>query len=346
MNITSENFIQHPKGETSKLFTLTNDRNITVKITNLGGSIISLVTPDRSNNLSDILLGFENVETWVENPPYFNCIVGRTCNRIGGASFEIDKIRYDVSANMGKNQLHGGFEGFNKKLWQASIIKNEESVGLQLDLLSPDGDEGFPGNVKVSCVYLLNNENEFSMEFIAFTDKATPINITNHAYFNLRGEGNGNIYDTKLTVFADKITSTDEDSIPDGEFISIKNTPFDFTAPRTIGERISDLDKGYDNNYVLRNQQGTLSLAAKAFDDQTGRVIEVYTTEPGMQLYTSNWFDGTLIGKCGKPHLTHSAFCLETQHFPDSMNRPEFPSVIYRPGEVFKSTTVWKFSVE
>jgi len=346
MKISTENFVTLPNGEQTKLFTLSNNNGITIKISNYGGTVISLCTPDRNGTMADIVLGFQNPDEWIENAPYFNCIIGRTCNRIGGAKFNLDGIDYQVSANIGQNQLHGGFEGFHKKIWSASVIENEGSVGVLLKYMSHDLEEGFPGNMFVSCIYLLNENNEFSMEFQASTDKATPVNLTNHAYFNLKGEGNGLIYDTLLCIHADNITTTDEESIPNGKLTKVHNTPYDFSTPHQIGERINQIYKGYDNNYVLQNQNGDLALAATAKDIVSGRVLEVYTTEPGVQLYTSNWFDGSLLGKSGKPHITHSAFCLETQHYPDSMNHESFPSVILRPGQKYKSITTWKFYTE
>jgi len=291
------------------------------------------------------VLGMQDWDGWIENPAYFNCIIGRICNRIGGAKFSIDGIEYKVSANQGEFQLHGGHEGFHKKLWSASSFIENDKAGLALEYFSKDGEEGFPGNLKVKAIYTLNNKNEISLELFAETDKPTPVNLTNHAYFNLRGEGAGDILAHELQLFADEYTVTDGNCIPTGEIAQVAGTPFDFTVPHPIGERINQLYKGYDNNFVLRNQSGSIALAAKVLDPQSGRILEVYTTEPGVQLYTSNWFDGSLTGKCGKPHISHTAFCLETQHYPDSMNHPEFPEVILRPGEQYKSETIWKFSV-
>jgi aldose 1-epimerase len=279
------------------------------------------------------------------NPAYFNCIIGRTCNRIGGAKFLIDGVEYKVSANFGDFQLHGGYQGFHLKLWDALPFETDENVGLELKYFSADGEEGFPGNLTVKAIYSLNNANEISLELFVVTDKPTPVNLTNHAYFNLGGEGSGDILSHELQILADKYAITDSNSIPTGEIASVAGTPFDFTEPHKIGERITQLYKGYDNNFVLRNQTNNLELASRVNDPISGRVLEVFTTEPGVQLYTSNWFDGTLIGKSGKPHTNHCAFCLETQHYPDSMNHPEFPNVILRPGEEYKSQTVWKFSV-
>lgn len=344
MKATSKHFGFLSDSREVQQFNLENDNGISIQLSNYGGTLISILVPDRNGNPADILLGFKDWNNWVQNEPYFNCIVGRTCNRIANAAFVIKGQTFEVSDNQGGFQLHGGFEGFHKKLWNASIIETHESVGVLLKYISVDGEEGFPGNLFVTVTYLLNNMNEFSMEFQATTDKATPVNLTNHAYFNLSGEGSGDIYRHELTIYADEITVADNNSIPTGAFAPVAGTPFDFTEPQSIGERISQLSKGYDNNYVLRNQSGELALAAKVIDPESGRVLDVLTTEPGVQLYTANWFDGSLTGKCGKPHFSHSAFCLETQHYPDSMNHPGFPNVILRPGEKYKSQTIWKFS--
>ena len=344
MKISSEHFGFLSDGNETLLYTLENENGLIVTITNYGGTILSFIVPDKSGTPADVVLGMRTWAEWIENPYYFNCIVGRTCNRIADARFSIDGIEYNVSANHGKFQLHGGFKGFHQKLWKAELFELTDEVGLELEYLSEDGEEGFPGNLLIKAIYSLNNRNEFGISFIATTDKATPVNLTNHAYFNLGGEGSGDIYSHKLQLFADMLTVTDNNSIPTGEFANVTGTPFDFTQPHKLGDRIHELYKGYDNNFVLRNQTGNLELAAQVYDSESGRELTVYTTEPGVQLYTSNWFDGSLKGKSGKPHLQHSAFCLETQHYPDSMNHPEFPTVILRPGDQYKSKTVWKFS--
>jgi aldose 1-epimerase len=343
MKVTVEHFGFLPDGREALLFTLKNDNGVILKITNYGGTIISLVVPDKNGSLADVVLGLSSWENWIRNPAYFNCIVGRTCNRIGGAGFSIDGVNYKVSANQEKFQLHGGFQGFNKKIWNAASFQHTDEIGIELEYISVDGEEGFPGNLNVKAIYTVNNKNEISLGLYAETDKATPVNLTNHAYFNLSGEGSGDIYSHELMICADSITVTDSNSIPTGAFAAVTGTPFDFTEPRMIGERIDQLNYGYDNNFALRNQNGEFTLAARVLDPKSGRILEVHTTEPGVQLYTSNWFDGTLTGRCGKPHLSHTAFCLETQHFPDSMNHTEFPNVILRPGEQYLSQTTWKF---
>jgi len=344
MKVSVEHFGFTEDKREAFLFTFVNDKGITLKITNYGGTVISLNVPDKTGSPADVVLGFPSWESWIENPAYFNCIVGRTCNRIAGAKFKLDGVEYQLSANAEKFQLHGGFHGFHHKLWDAITFERKDEIGIELEYLSVDGEEGFPGNLSVKATYTLNNNNEISIELSAVTDKATPVNLTNHAYFNLSGEGSGDIYSHELLMCADEITVTDSDILPTGAFAAVAGTPFDFTEPRRIGERIDQLIKGYDNNFVLRNQTGQLALAAKVLDPNSGRVLEVFTTEPGIQLYTANWFDGSLMGKCGKPHLSHTAFCLETQHYPDSMNQPEFPNVILRPGERYFTKTTWKFS--
>lgn len=344
MKIKTAHFGYLPDKREALLFTLANDNGVILKITNYGGTIISLEIPDKEGIKADVVSGLPGWDEWIKNPPYFNCIVGRTCNRIGGARFTIDGVDYKVSANNSGFQLHGGHEGFHRKLWKAKPFEFNENMGLELEYVSVDGEEGFPGTLKVKAVYTLNNANEISLELCAETDKATPVNFTNHGYFNLKGEGSGDILTHQLQIFADEYTITDSNSIPTGEIVPVKGTPFDFTEPHTIGERINQLINGYDDNFVLRNQTGELALAARVSEPESGRILEIFTTEPGIQLYTSNWFDGTTHGKCGKPHTIHSAFCLETQHYPDSMNHPEFPDVILRPGEQFYTKTVWKFS--
>ncbi len=334
-----------PSGEIALLFSLENDHGIVLNLTNYGGIITSIYTPDRNGLAADVTLGYPDWEGWLTNEAYFGCMVGRTCNRIGGAKFILKGVEYKVSANQGEYQLHGGFEGFNKKLWTAKPSEKSDSVGVTLEYLSVDGEEGFPGNVQVTVEYSLNNRNEVTMEFLAVTDKPTPVNLTNHSYFNLGCESAGDIYDHQLILFADHITETDAYSIPTGQFLEVKNTPFDFTRTHSIGERIHELNMGYDDNFVLRNQTGKLAPAARVYDPVSGRLLEIFTTEPGVQLYTANWFDGSLIGKGGTKYRKHNAFALETQHFPDSMNHPEFPSVILRPGKTYNSQTVWRFSV-
>jgi aldose 1-epimerase len=331
-------------GQEVDLFTLGNDQGIVVKITNYGGIITSLSVPDRNGNPGDIVLGFDNLEEYLGEHPYFGAIIGRICNRLSKAKFVLDGKSFLVSANRETFQLHGGFEGFDKKVWEAKPIEEVDYVSLELKYLSPDGEEGHPGNLNVTVDYRLSNTNEFRIFISAATDKPTPINLTNHSYYNLAGEGSGTVYGHELMINADYFTRLDHDYFPTGEIAAVSGTDLDFIVPRTIGERIHNLNKGYDHNYVLRKPTGALDLIATVREPVFGRQMEIFSTEPGMQLCTANWFDGKLAGKGGKFYEKHSAFCMETQHFPDSPNHPEFPSVFLRPGEIFNSETILKFS--
>jgi aldose 1-epimerase len=344
MKITSGKFLSLPGDKQASLFHLENDRGISLTVTDYGCTILSLLAPGRDGKLTDIITGYSKQEDWLTNPAYFGCMVGRTCNRISNAKFTIDGTEYKVSANSGSYQLHGGFEGFHKKLWKSQSVELEDAVGIQFEYFSADGEEGFPGNLTVKVEYLLTNANEFIMTSRAVTDKATPVNLTNHTYFNLAGHDSGEVYKQELKIEADFITESNQDCIPTGKLLEVRNTPFDFTDFHSIGERINQLHMGYDDNFVLRNQSGELKLAVTVFDPVSGRNLEIFTTEPGVQLYTSNWFDGNMLGKGGFPYQKHQAFALETQHYPDSVNRPEFPSVITRPGQPYLSKTMWKFS--
>ncbi len=344
MKIQIEPFGILASGEATQLFHLENDHGMKASVSDYGCTVLSLWVADRKGVFSDIITGYRTFEEWVENPAYFGCIIGRVCNRIGNAKFPLDGVEYKVTPNHEGHQLHGGIQGFNKKKWKSRILDSNEKCGIEFSYLSVDGEEGFPGNVEVRVSYYLTNDNEFGMEFNAVSDKATPVNLTNHCYFNLNGDGSGTIYDQELLILADQITETDKDSIPTGNFLNVKDTAFDFTVQHAIGKYIHNLPKGYDDNYVLRNQSGTLMHGITAYDPGSGREMQIYTTEPGVQLYTSNWFDGSIIGKSGKPYLEHHAFALETQHFPDSVNHPGFPDVTLRPGKKYHSETIWKFS--
>ena len=312
MKVSSEQSGILPDSREVQLFTIENDKNITIKISNLGGTIVSLCVPDKAGSIADVVLGYSEWKDWIENPAYFNCIIGRTCNRIGGAKFSIDGTEYKVSANQDGFNCMVVSRDFIKKygmlLLSARLMKQELSLNTGVPMAKRDST----GNLHVKARYTLNNNNEISLSFWAVTDKPTPVNLTNHTYFNLGGEGSGNIYAHQLSISADYITATDADSIPTGDHLPVSGTAYDFTDSHAIGERIEQLYKGYDTNFELRNQSGELALAATAYDPHSGRVLEVFTTEPGVQLYTSNWFDGSLTGRCGKPHLNHCAFCLET----------------------------------
>jgi len=345
MQIAQKKFGTITNGQDVDLFSLINDNGITAEITNFGGIVKSLYVPDRNGISRDIVLGFDNLEGYIGEHPYFGAIIGRVCNRLAGAAFRLDGKTFKVSANAGTMQLHGGYSGFDKKVWKAKPVKGTNTVSLVLDYHSADGEEGYPGNLDVTVIYTLTNDNKLQIQYSATADKPTPVNLTNHSYFNLAGEGSGVIDDHELMLFADSHTLFDNDGIPTGEIISVKGTDLDFTKPIRIGERIHDLKTGYDHNYVIRKQHDLLRKAAIVTEPVSGRKMEVFTTEPGIQFYTANWFDGNLAGKGGKQYKKHTAFCLETQHFPDSPNHPEFPPVILRPGEIFKSETIYKFGI-
>lgn len=333
------------------LYTLKNKSGVTVKISNYGATVTSIMTPDREGNMADIVFGYDDVSGYMNavDKPYFGAIVGRYGNRIANGRFSLDGEVYELATNNGENHLHGGIIGFDKVVWDAEVI-GENS--LRLVYLAKDGEEGYPGNLTVAVTYTLTDQNELVIAYQAETDKATPVNLTNHSYFNLAGEGSPTILDHELMIQADGFTPVDEGLIPTGEIRKVDGTPFDFRKPKIIGADIrSDNQQlkyglGYDHNWVLRNKSGKMALAATVYEPGSGRYMEVYTDQPGIQFYCGNFLDGRLIGKSGRPYLQRSGLCLETQHFPDSPNRPEFPSTILRPGERYQSRTVYKFSVK
>jgi len=356
MEIEKRAFGKAPDGTPVDLYTLTNANGnangAEAKISNYGGTVVSLVVPDRDGQLGDVVLGFDTLEEYVEQSPYFGCIVGRYANRVGKSRFVLDGVEYTLTQNEGENQLHGGIKGFDKVVWGAEPVRSDDAVGLTLAYLSKDGEEGYPGNLSVKVGYYLTDGDELRIEYFATTDKPTVVNLTNHCYFNLAGAGSGDVLGHELMINADRFTPTDEHSIPTGELRSVKGTPMDFTQPTAIGARIERddeqlrLGQGYDHNWVLNKPEGSLGLAARAYEPTTGRVLEVYTTEPGVQFYAGNFLDGSITGKGGRVYDRHDAFCLETQHFPDSPNNPNFPSTVLRPGEEYRQTTIYRFSVE
>jgi aldose 1-epimerase len=330
-------------GKTVRLFTLTNSQGMVAKITTYGAILTEIRVPGRAGQVRNVALGFDNLEQYLKGHPAFGATIGRFANRIGKARFTIDGKEYQVAANNGQNHIHGGRVGFDKAVWEARVL--EDAGAVEFSHLSPDGDEGYPGNLKVQVTFTLTEENELRLDYTATTDKPTPVNLTNHCYFNLAGEGD--VLGHELTVFTDQYTVADKELIPTGEIASVKGTPLDFTTPHRIGERIDQLKpqpNGYDHNYVLNNQ-GKLILAARAWEPKSGRQMDVMTTEPGVQLYTGNWLDGSLRGVDGVTYPQHGGFCLETQHYPDSINKPNFPSPLLRPGQTRRSTTVFRFSV-
>jgi len=348
--IDSENFNDVVDGKEVGLFTLQNENGIVAQITNYGGKVVNLWTPDKNGNFEDIVLGFETIDEYLETSEiYFGSIIGRYGNRIGGGTFVINDTTYTLAQNNNGNALHGGIKGFNNVVWDANQV---DSQTLELTYLSPNMEEGYPGNLDVTVQYKLTDDNELKIEYWATTDRPTPVNLTHHSFFNLKGAGNGNVNDHVVQVNADFYTPVDEGLIPTGEIAPVEGTPMDFTESTQIGERIDadfeqlEFGNGYDHNWVLNQADNGLTYAAKVVEPQSGRTMEVYTNEPGIQFYGGNFLDGTVTGKEGKVYEFRSALCLETQHFPDSPNKEEFPSTILNPGEEYYSVCVYGFGVE
>ncbi|MEM7367196.1 MAG: aldose epimerase family protein [Bacteroidota bacterium] len=347
--ITRTNAGFSPEGP-AVLYTLTNANGIQASVTDYGAILMSLKTPDKHGNIAEITLGFDSLEGYTGSHPYFGSTIGRYGNRIGGGEFSLGGEVYPLVANNGPNHLHGGTDGFNRVMWEAKEIKQEDAVGVELSYTSPDGEEGYPGTLTVTVAYLLNNKDELHLTYHATTDKATVVNLTNHAYFNLAGTGN--ILDHQMSLNADAFTPVDETLIPTGELRPVEGTPFDFRTSMPIGSRIDAENtqiaygKGYDHNFVLNKGEGAMSLAATVYEPTSGRVLEVHTEEPGVQFYTGNFLDGTVIGRGGKAYAHRTGLCLETQHFPDSPNQPTFPSTTLEPGEEYSTHTFWRFSTK
>jgi aldose 1-epimerase len=336
------------------LYTLKNDGGMIVKVTNYGAIITSIIVPDRSGKPADIALGYNRVEDYINavDKPYFGAIVGRYGNRIAKGTFTLDGETYSLLKNNGENHLHGGAIGFDKVVWDAEYDQPKNSI--KLSYLAKDKEEGYPGNLSLSVTYTLKSDNSLVVDYHATTDKATPINVTQHTYFNLKGEGEGTILDHELMLNASKFTPVDQGLIPTGEMPAVAGTPFDFTTSKAIGRDIHDENQqltyggGFDHNWVLdkEGQEGKLTLAASVYEPTSGRVMEVHTTEPGIQFYCGNFLDGRLKGKAGKPYVHRGGFCLETQHYPDSPNQSKFPSTVLKPGEIHQSQTIFKFKVK
>ena len=353
--IQQQAFGQTPDGQPVTLFTLTHANGMKARVMNYGAIVVSLEVPDRNGDMADVVLGYNSLAEYIEATPYFGAIVGRYGNRIAAGTFTLDGQVHTLATNNEPSgipcHLHGGLKGFDKVVWDAEPVESDGEVGLKLHYLSRDGEAGYPGNLEATVFCRLADDHTLRFDYVLKTDKATPVNLTHHGYFNLRGEGQGDILGHMLTIAADRITPVDKGLIPTGEFQSVKGTPFDFTTPHAIGERVNNdheqlqFGGGYDHNWVLRDQPGNLILAASVKDPMSGRVMDVYTTEPGIQFYGGNFLDGSNVGKSGKPYPYRSGFCLETQHFPDSPNQPNFPSTILRPGEAYRSTTEYRFSV-
>ena len=343
--VMKESFGKTPDGQQVDLYTLTNTNGLRARITNYGAILVSLEVPDKSGKLADITLGYDTLDGYLMRHPYFGATVGRYANRIGGASFKLNDVEYKLAANNGPNHLHGGIKGFDKVVWKAEEVTAEtDRAMVKLSYLSKDGEEGYPGNLACTVTYTLTKDDELKISYEAKTDKTTILNLTNHSYWNLAGPGDGDILGHELMLNADKYTPVDEGLIPTGEIKSVKDSPMDFTRPMTIGSRIGQVGSGYDHNYVLNSGGGTLALCARVYEPTSGRTMEIYTTEPGVQFYTGNFLDGSITGKAGKVYKKHYGFCLETQHFPDSPNKPDFPSVVLKPGDKYTTVTVHKFS--
>ncbi|HEV1993205.1 MAG TPA: aldose epimerase family protein [Candidatus Acidoferrum sp.] len=350
---TKKSFGKTPDGQPVDLFVLTNKGGAEASITNYGGAVVSLKVPDRNGKLADVVLGYDNADGYVADKSFFGALIGRYGNRIGHAQFVLDGKTYTLAKNNGENSLHGGIKGFNKALWSAKTISTRGGQSVELSYLSKDGEEGFPGNLKVTVIYTLTNTNALKIEYSATTDKKTVVNLTNHSYFNLAGQGSGDILGHLLMIPADQFTPVDAGLIPTGELRDVAGTPFDFRKPMAIGARIDrdeeqlKLGGGYDHNFVLRPPMDRAEfLAARVVEPTTGRVMEVWTTEPGVQFYTGNFLDGKTAGKGGVAYPHRSALCLETQHFPDSPNQPKFPSAVLKPGARYHTITTYKFSTE
>jgi len=354
--IRKESFGKTAGGAQIDLYTLSNKKGMEVSITSFGATVVTLKVPDRAGKAADVVLGFDTLEGYENGTAYFGATVGRYGNRIGGGQFSLDGKTYALPKNNGNNTLHGGIVGFNQKVWKARELASKDGESLEMSYLSADGEEGFPGNLSVKVVFtLLADRNELKIDYTATTDKDTVLNLTNHSYFNLAGEGNGDVLDHVLTLHAKQFTPVDNTLIPTGELRDVAGTPMDFTSATAIGKRINEnyeqlvFGKGYDHNWVIASGGGkglTLTLAAEAYDPKSGRKLEVLTTEPGVQFYSGNFLDGSARGKGNKAYGQRAAFCLETQHFPDSPNHPNFPSTLLKRSSVFHSQTVFRFSAK
>ena len=348
--VTKESFGKTAEGENVDLYTLRNAHGVEAKITNYGGIVTSLKVPDRSGKFDDVVLGFNDLDSYLKGHPYFGAIIGRYGNRIAKGRFTLNGVEYKLAVNNGENHLHGGIKAFDKVVWTGKESKTPAGPALTLTYLSKDGEEGYPGNLNVTVVYTLTNNDELRIDYTATTDKDTVTNLTHHSYFNLAGEGNGDILNHRVMINATRFVPTDAGSIPTGELRNVAGTPFDFRKMFAIGARINQdeeqlkLGNGYDHTWIINGRPGALRLAAQAFEPTSGRRMQVWTTEPGMQFYTGNFLDGTLTGKSGKIYQRRYGFCFETQHYPDSPNHPSFPTTTLKKGATYRSTTIYKFS--
>jgi len=345
-------FGKTPDGSPVAIYTLRNSKGMEARIMTYGGIVQSLKVPDKNGKFDDVVLGYDNVDGYIAKTPYFGALIGRYGNRIGGAKFTLEGKTCTLAANNGPNSLHGGIKGFDKVVWQARTWLTPDGPGLELTYVSKDGEEGFPGNLKVTATYTLTDNNELHLYFTATTDQPTVCNLTHHSYFNLRGQGNGDILGHEVYINSDKTTSVDKELITTGEFAPVDGTPFDFRKPTAIGARINDPDQqlqygpGYDHNWVINKPMGKPGRQARVYEPTTGRVMEVWSTEPGLQFYAGNFLDGTITGKNGKVYQRRTGFCMEPQHYPDSSNKPMFPTTELKPGETYQNTIIYRFSTQ
>ncbi|NND08201.1 MAG: galactose mutarotase [Saprospiraceae bacterium] len=345
LKVEKEKWGETEDGRDVYLFTLENSQKLQVQIMSLGGVITSIKMPDRNGTRDEITLGFDDLASYLKGHPKFGSIMGRVTNRTKNASFVLDGKKYQLEKNAGLHHMHGGSQSFDKRVWQAQSFKDADQVGVDLLFLSPDGDGGFPGNVEARVRYTLNNRNELGIKYMATTDAPTHVNMTNHAYFNLSG-AKENIYNHQITIHADYYTDADDTAMPNGQILQVEGTPLDLREPTKIGERIGKVGSGFDHNYVINKEPDVLSKAAEVFHPESGRMMKVFTTQPGVQFYSANWKDRAYIGKGGAKYGHHYGIALETQHFPASANYPHFPSTVLRPGEKYEETVVFEFSVE
>ena len=351
--VSKDSFGKTAEGESVDIYTLTNRNGMETRITNYGGIVVSLTAPDRDNKYADVVLGFNDLDSYLKGHPYFGALIGRYGNRIAKGRFKLNGVEYNkLAVNNGENHLHGGIKGFDKVVWTAQEYKSRLGPALSLTYKSKDGEEGYPGNLTVRVIYTLTNRNELRIDYTASTDKDTVTNLTHHSYFNLAGDGNGDILSHRLVLSANRFTPTDAGSIPTGELRNVNGTPFSFLKSTAIGDRINGSDEqlkfgsGYDHNWIVNGASGVLRQAASVYEPTSGRVMDVLTTEPGIQFYTGNFLDGTLTGKSGKPYARRTGFCLETQHYPDSPNHPTFPTTTLKKGATYRSTTIYRFSAK
>lgn len=350
VSVTRAPFGVMPDGRGVEVFTMTNENGIELRAITYGAIIVSVRVPDRNGRLDDVVLGFDDLEGYLRDSPYFGAIVGRYANRIANGRFTLDGHEHSLTTNNGPNHLHGGLRGFDKVVWEAEPFESDSGAGVVFSYLSPDGEEGYPGNLSVRVTYLLTPDDELVVDYLTTTDRATPVNLSQHSYFNLVGDARRDVLGHVLTINASHFTPVDATLIPTGEIAPVTGTPFDFKEPTPIGARIEDDDEqlgfggGYDHNFVLDRESEGLTHAARVEEPTSGRVLDIFTTEPGLQFYSGNFLDGSIKGKSGRVYGHRFGFCLETQHFPDSPNHPTFPSTILRPGEEYRSRTVFAFS--